>query len=94
MQLASRRTVKRAVPTHGGNFLVPRRLLAKKVGEAAQLVSAPHIEGRFPDRDLAAAHDPNLDTEPTHGESAVGILPFAVPYIGHCVIHQCAKLFL
>ena len=41
--------------------------LVKKVGKAARLVGASDIEGRFPDRDLAVAHDPNLDTDSPHG---------------------------
>src|SRR5579864_8445018 len=68
--------------------------LAKHFGEAIRLIGARDVERCFPDRDPAGAHDPNLDTDSPHGHSAFSVLPFAAPYIGHCVVHQGAKVLL
>jgi CheY-like chemotaxis protein len=40
---------------------------SQQVGNAARPVRAAGIEGRFPDRDLATAHDPDLDAMSAHG---------------------------
>src|SRR5262249_19825125 len=62
--------------------------------DAAGLIGARHVEGGFPHRDLTVAHDPGLGAEAAHARAAVGVLPFAAPYVGDDVAHERAELFV
>src|SRR5512135_3369447 len=59
--------------------------------EAAGLPRFFDVEGGLPDRDLAAAHDPDLDAAPVHLGARLRVLPIAFPVVRDGVAHQGAK---
>src|SRR5207249_6450094 len=84
------RSAGRWIPAFAGNAI--REALGKPHRAwAADLVE---IEGGFPDRDLAVAHDPDLHPASGHRFSGDAVLPFAFPVIGDRVAHQRAQLLL
>src|SRR5271169_5073645 len=63
-------------------------------GEAhrARQADLVKVEGGFPDRDPAVAHQPDLDAAPSHLFAGHTVLPFAFPRIGDRVAHQDPQL--
>src|ERR1700748_3133388 len=67
---------------------------AQRLPDSDRLIGRSRVESRFPHRDLAVAHGPDLDPESLHRLAGFGILPFAVPDVRHEVARQRAKLLV
>src|SRR5690242_3456640 len=70
------------------------RSSAQSLADIHGLVYRSGVEGGLPRRDLAVAHDPDLNAKSLHALTRAGVFPLSLPNIRHDVVHQGAKLLV